>query len=634
MKKFLPWLLVPFAAWLGHRDFAVSPTPATAATPTRPTTPVPAWIDASVSSVASADLDTLLRRLLPLQEPPVTPEKAGELRLICARLAELDPVAALELVGKNLPDGGWFARMTVLIEWALLDSDAAWAFIPAGLEGDRDRATITGRLLHEDRELFMQWFRRVRQPMPDGDPAWLLVAERYPAELEEIANDLLKRMETPTEGMRFDFAPLFHLLAKNRAAKDPAGAFEWASGLAPSVRAGAVRGVLEAWALTDPMATWAKLLTLDRKMADYSVVGHGENSIGAGILKDIAEKDPAAAMKMLREVTGNLDISTLGGIDVMRSVLTSAVANGEMDPVEAFRLINSAKGTASNLPLNVVDRMWFGMKPELLEKAARGLLAEQDDRMRDRALAGVAAAWMRDAPDAAIQFISAIEDDKLRSTLFAGAFDQSTGGSAQGTRQAEILKQIPEKDRAAAFVSFANRYGNRTAGDNRRSMGASEIRPDLIAPLMENLPPSPDLDQAARITAVEWGELDPAAALGWASGLADPTARSAAYAGAFDGWTYHDPLAAAAWLTDQPAGSDRDAATLPLVRRLGASDPENAWDWAGVIGQPDLQTEARLSALKSWAGQAPDEARAAYQDYLSTLPPAEAAKFAERYSAK
>lgn len=553
MKKFLPWLLVPFAAWLGHREAAVSPAPAASVAPAKTPAPVPEWIDASVASIASADLDTLLRRLLPLQEPPFTPEKSGETRLICARLAELDPVAALDWIGKNLPDGGWFARMTVLTEWALLDSDAAWAFIPAGLEGDQDRRTITGRLLHEDRDLFMEWFRRVRQPMPDGDPAWLLVAECYADELQEIADARLKELENPKEGMRFDFVPLFHLLAKSRAAKDPAGAFEWASGLAPSVRAGAVRGVLEAWALTDPMATWAKLLTLDRKMADYSVVGHGENSIGAAILKGIAEKDPAAAMTMLRDVTGNLDISTLGGIDVMRSVLSSAVANGDMDPVEAFRLVNSAKGTASNLPLNVVDRMWFGMKPELLEKAARGLLGEPDDRMRDRALAGVAAAWMRDAPDAAIQFISEIKDDKLRSTLFAGTFDRPTGGNADGVLQAKLLEQIPEKDRAAVFASFANQYGERTAGDNRQLMGGPEIRPDLIASLLDSLPPSPELGHAARITALEWGELDPEAALGWAGGLADIAARSAAYTGAFDGWTYHDPLAAAAWLTEQLA---------------------------------------------------------------------------------
>ena len=216
MKKFLPWLLVPLAAWLGHRESAHSPSPSAAAAPARTPAPVSEWIDASVASIATAELATLLRRLAEPQVLPYSHKTTGEFRLICARLAELDPAAALEWIGKNLPDGGWFARMTVLTEWALLDSNAAWASIPAGPEGDQDRATITGWLLHEDRELFMQWFRRVRQPMPDGDPAWLLVAERYPAELEEIANDLLKQMETPAEGMRFEFAPLFHLLAKNR----------------------------------------------------------------------------------------------------------------------------------------------------------------------------------------------------------------------------------------------------------------------------------------------------------------------------------------------------------------------------------------------------------------------------------
>lgn len=633
MKKFLPWLLVPLAAWLGYRGSAVSPAPATAAASAKTPAPVPEWIDASVSSIASADLESLLQRLLPLQQPPFTHEKSGEFRLICARLAELDPAAALEWIGKNLPDEGWNARMTILTEWALLDSDAAWSFIPAGTEGDADRRTITGRLLHENRELFMQWFRRVRQPMPDGDPAWLLVAERYPAELEEIANDFLKRMETPTEGMRFDFAPLFHLLAKTRAVKDPAAAFDWANQLAPSVRKAGIRGVLEAWADADPMATWRKLLTLDRELADYSVIGHGDQSIGVKILKEIAARDPAAAMKLLLDVTGPLDISTLGGTDAMRSVLRDAVAKGEMDPVEAFRLVNSAKGSASNLPLNVVDRMWFGMNPEILEKAARGLLAEPDDRMRDRALAGIAGAWMQGDPEAAVRFISGIEDDGQRRTAFAGAFNRATGGSAETHRQAEMLEMIPDEDRAAVFVSFASRYGSPLPG-NESSAGGPIIHPEAIAPLLRDLPPSPDLDRAAAITALRWGELDPAAALDWADGLADPAARSAAFAGAFDGWTYHDPYAAAGWLAERPAGPERDAATLPLVRQLGTSDPVAAWKWAGSIGQPEVQTDARLSALKSWSDQAPDDARAAYQDYLATLPPAAAAKFTERYSAK
>lgn len=632
MKKFLPWLLVPLAAWLGHRESAVSPAPATSAAPAKTPAPVPEWIDDSVSSIASADLETLLQRLLPLQQSPFTHEKAGEFRLICARLAELDPVAALEWIAKNLSDDGWNARMTVLTEWALLDSDAAWAHLPAGPEGDQDRETITGRLLHEDRGLFMEWFRRVRQPMPNGDPAWLLVAERYPADLEGIAAELIAGQ--PAGAMRSSLTSLFYLIGKSRAAKDPAAAFAWAAEADENVRAGAVRGVLEAWAAADPMAAWKQLLSLDPEMANAPHVGHGEHSVGGNILKDVAARDPAAAMKMLVEATGNLDLSSLGGTTAMRSVFGTAVARGEMDPVEAFRLLNSAKGRASVVPLNVVDRMWFGMKPEILENAARGLLAEPDDRMRDRALAGISGAWMQNDPAAALAFIGGIADDEVRRSTWSGAFQMANGGILDPLRQPEVLEQIPAADRASIIASLFSRYETPTPGQSPYMSSSDETRPELVAHLLDDVPASPDFTRAACFAALKWGEADPTAALAWAESVADPAARTAAHAGAIDGWAYHDPLSAAAWIAEKPAGPERDAATVPLVRRLANSDPASAWEWAAAVGDAGLQIEARISALKAWSGQAPDEARAAYQNHLATLPPAEAAEFARRYTAE
>jgi hypothetical protein len=633
MQKFLPWLLVPLAAWLGVRETGTPRPPEPPTAPVAAAAAVPAWLDASVTSIAAADLESLLQRLLPLQEPPFTHEKAGEFRLICARLAELDPAAALAWIDKNLSDHGWNARMSVLTEWALLDSDAAWAFLPAGPEGDQDRSEVTRRLLHEDRELFMEWFRRVRQPMPNGDPAWLLVAERYPAELEEIANELLKRMETPTEGMRFDFAPLFHLLAKNRAGKDPASALEWAMGLAPSVRAAARRGVLEVWAEKDPIAAWKELSRSPPNRETPDFIQFHQDHIGTLILKRIARDDPAAAMKLILDPENKAGIFDSGAIEAMRNALGPAVARGEIDPVEAYRLLNSAKGSDSNLPMNVFIKMWFGMPAERLAAAANGILAEPDDRLRGTALSGIAAAWMQNDPAAALAFIGGIADDEVRRGTWSGAFRMANGGILDPLRQPEMVAQIPAADRAAVLAGLFSRYETPTPGQSPYLSSTDETRPELVVPLLEDAPPSADLTRAAGFAALKWGEADPMAALAWADSVADPAARAAAHAGAIDGWAYHDPLSAAAWLAEKPAGPERDAATVPLVRRLASSDPAAAWEWAAAVGDADLQSDARISALKAWSGQAPDEARAAYENHLATLPPAEAAEFARRYAA-
>lgn len=632
MKKFLPWLLVPLAAWLGHRESAVSPAPAASSAPAKTPAPVPEWIDASVSSIASADLETLLRRLAEPQEPPFTHEKAGEFRLICARLAELDPVAALEWIGKNLPEGGWFARMTVLTEWALINSEAAWAHLPAGPEGDRDRATITGRLLHEDRELFMEWFRRVKQPMPDGDPAWLLVAERYADELQEIADARIKELENPKEGMRFDFVPLIQLLAKSRALKDPAGALEWAMALAPSVRGTARIGILEVWAEKDPRAAWSEL---SHSPPDGDFPRFHRARIGTRILTNIARDDPAAAMQLILDPENKAGIFDSGAIDAMKTTLGPAVARGEIDPVDAYRLLNTAKGRDSNLPLNVFMKMWFGMPAERLSAAANGILAEPDDHLRGTALSGIAAAWMQNDPAAALAFIGGIADDEVRRSTYSGAFMMANGGVLDPRRQPERVAQIPAADRAYVVAHLFSRYDETpTPGQSPYTSGTDETRPELVVHLLDDVPPSPDLTRAAGFAAMKWGEADPTAALAWAEGIADPAARAAAHAGAIDGWAYHDTLSAAAWLAEKPAGPERDAATVPLVRRLATSDPASAWQWSAAVGDAGLQSEARISALKAWSSQAPDEARAAYQNHLATLPPAEAADFAKRYTAE
>lgn len=630
MKKFLPWLLVPLAAWLGHRESAVSPALAAAAnsgaTPiVEPAEPSPVMV--ASAALAREDLAGLLRQLGEALTPDRDATEQIRIRLICARLAELDPVAGLEWISKQDPDLAWGVRDQLLMEWALLNSTAAWNSIAAGPEGDGDRYSVTGMLLHEDREIFMDWFRRVRKPMPDGDPAWLLVVEHYEDELQQIADDLIKQLEQPKAGRVSDFAPLFELLARHRAGKDPAGTLEWSLSLAPSVRNAAISGALGSWADVDPRGAWSRLVSLETSTA---AIG----KIGEKILTEIARDDPAAAMKMIQEAKGTSGIYELGGTEAMRSAIAPAIARGDLDPIDAYRLLNSAKGSASNLPLNVLGRIWFGMTPELLATAARDISAEPDEGHRDTALGGIMAAWMKNDPQAAIGFAASLPDEKARSQMLAGAMGEATGGVVNPDRLTDRLAMMPADSAAGIYVAFATRSGNPVAGSPPWMYGNPEPRPDRIAPLLGELPPSPELNRAVGITALKWGELDPASALDWAGELDDPAARTAAYAAAIDGWSFHDPMAAAAWISDAPAGTGRDAATSSLVRRLNTSDPAAAWEWTATIGESALQKDQRIETLQAWAKQSPSEAQAAFQSYVANLPPAEAADFTRRYSAK
>ncbi len=631
MKRFLPWLLVPAAAWLGHRS-ALQPDLPAAVLPQ----PEVSLIARQASVLAEADSAALRQHADDLFTEPENREKQHRLRLVCARWAELDPAAGLAWAAERDEHEARQLRHWIFLEWALLDSSAAWAAIPEGPEGDPDRHAVTALLLHENPGLFMDWFRRVKKPTPDESPAWLRIAERHADELEEIAMAGLQELERPQGGIPPDIRQIFHLLARHRAGKDPAAAFDWAAGLPENLRRGTLHAVLDTWATSDPMAAWKKLTSLQGEFAILDVIGDtASDSVGAKILARIGKDNPAAALQLILDVKQGSSTHFFGGISSMTSLMNTALSCGGLDPVEAYRLLSQAKGRNSNLPLNVFPRIWFGLPQETLENAARGILAEPPAHHRETALQGIAAAWFAGDPQEAIAFISAIEDDSTRRKMLVGGFRDVIGSNVDPQTQAYWLALVPENDRASIAASLISRYGVPRAGSEGamfRSIDRSQA--DLLAPLLRDLPASPELTRAAEIASIAWAASAPAEALAWADSLVDPAARTAAYSGTFDTWAYHDPAAAATWLMDREPGAERDAATLPLVRRLGDSDPEGGWAWAAAIGDPALQTEARIAALRAWSKQSPEDAHAALQGYLSTLSPAQAAAFTQSFFAE
>lgn len=573
-----------------------------------------------LASLAASDLAALCAEEL---AKPNGFERDSRLLMICARWAETDPAAGLEWIRKNPSELSPFLRSRLLTEWAMLNSDAAWAAIPPGPEGDNDRYQVTSALLHEDRDLFMSWFRRVGKPTPANDPAWRMIAERHAGELEAIA---LKQLKEQPE----DAAVLFSLLSAVRAEKDPEAAWQWALTLDSTVRAEAITSALFVLAKASPTDAWKRFAQLDKE----SFGEIDRSGIGSRILSDLAKTDPAAAMKLILETKGNDGVFELGGIEVMDKAVGRALENGAMSPLEAYRLLASAKGSASNLPLNVLRKIWSGLPADKLSDAANAIASEPDDPSRGNALSAITAAWFRKAPEAAMRFMTGVKDADLRKEILGGILQTATVGNISPADQVRNFQQIPAEDLAGVFNQFMNRYGSSVPGTDASILGNPSYNPEDFGPLLAGLPVSDERSMAVRNVASRWGELDPSAALAWAAGLADPDARSKAYTGAIDGWAYHDPFAAAEWLSHQPMGPERDAATQPLVTRVAESDPTGAWEWAASIQDPALQLHSRLMMLPSWEKRDPEAARAAYQKYVSSLPPAEAAKLPNPFSKK
>jgi len=620
------WLLVPVAAGLGYWSSPSTTSHTSKAPP--PAQPEETEVTRRVHQLEHATSPELAKLLEQYLAMAPGNERDLALRLLCARWAEVDPAGALDtLAAAKAPNG---LRYILLTEWALLDSDAAWAAFPDTPAGDNERAHVAGMLLHEDADVFMEWFRKTRSPVPDGDPAWLRVAERYGKELGEIAAAMSK-----SEPNHPSLQGLLVVLARAHVDKDPEGSLKWASELPDNLRKPAMRAALEEWSLKDPVGVWKRISNdksgeLSKAAGDIS----STYSVRGEILKRLIKDNPGDAMKLVLE-SGREDGQAYSvAIQPFTEGVGSALASGQMKGIDAYRLIASAKGASSIIGLNAFSKLWGGMSAGDLAQTLRDVLAEPGDQNKGTAVGGIAGSWMEKDPEAAMAFLSQIEDPVMKAEAYAGGLNERNGSHIDPQQQAEFFSRVPEEDRAMVFATEMSHYGDQKAGDDPNLSAAPEFHPDLLAPLFADLEPSKALTQSASILALRWGEQDPKSALAWATGLKDPATRNAAYASAMDGWAFHDPYAAGTWLAGQAKGPERDAATLPLIEHLSRSDASMAWEWAESIGNSSLRMDARVSALREWASVDPTSAQAAYQRIAPKLSAADAAKLSSCFSAR
>lgn len=179
----------------------------------------------------------------------------------------------------------------------------------------------------------------------------------------------------PGGNSRDQAAPFYAVLARLRAEKDPSAAFDWALALDPLVRSAAAIEALKEWAKSDPTEAWKKLVSMDEKQFQEVCYDETRNPLGTRMLRKIAENDPATAMKLILETKGHGGLFSSGGIDAMTGALASALNQGTMTGVDAYRMLTTVKGSDShNLGLNVLTQMWSGLPEDRLADAAKGIL--------------------------------------------------------------------------------------------------------------------------------------------------------------------------------------------------------------------------------------------------------------------
>lgn len=552
-------------------------------------------------------------------------EQSTALRLLGARWAELDPQGGFAFFNQQQGEEKDTAgRQWLLAEWALRDPDAVFDTLtkqPATQSRD-DLSTVGFTLMEESTEVFWNWFRKTRQPMPSEgirDEVWQSLATQHFEELSAMAAELLEASNTPKEGQQISIYTLdsfYKLLAGTMASKDVDKALAWAREQPAAVRSQALRGALKGLVRTSPerIADYASELK-PRQIGGNAFSGSGAGELIQEAVERIGEHDPLKALKWLEEKKEKLGHETYNGMSALQENLRKAITEGRLSPQDAFAAIRSSSDP--NLRLNVARNMWQGLPTEQLASTAQWLLTVDSKETRSLALEGIFPEWVKQDRAAAMKFAAGVTDPALAASLYRGLASNAWNGlvNTQQERVSDALMEIPPQFRGEIMADQV-----RMNYDD----GMMDYSPPFDGPRMakalEGLPPSEATDKAVSRVAESWGASDPLAAMTWAAGQSDAGLREKATGAAMESWAKEDAWGASQWIDALPPGEQRDVAAHHLARVLRNDEPESAWTWAASISDPAIRLEARSAILRKWRDSGATNAQNAVNNLPADLP--------------
>ena len=117
---------------------------------------------------------------------------------------------------------------------------------------------------------------------------------------------------------------------------------------------------------------------------------------------------------------------------------------------------------------------------------------------------------------------------------------------------------------------------------------------------------------AAGDIAESLARVDLGAAKTWVAGLAQSPAKESAEQFMISVWVKSDPLQAAEWIDKMPIGQPRDNSAMRLIEQIKRRYPQEAFDWAGSLQDPEQRNKVEQDVIKGWREQDPDAAEAAW----------------------
>jgi len=253
----------------------------------------------------------------------------------------------------------------------------------------------------------------------------------------------------------------------------------------------------------------------------------------------------------------------------------------------------------------------------------------QDPNIRQQASHQLASTWMRQDPDAALNWILAQEGSAAKQVLqqsVLGLVNDDVEAAQRvlprldaGT-QAELRKHIAQKlavnGSPGEAQEFIRQFQGQPDYDNLQLSviaGVLNNDPLMARQMADQLADSTARDRAyGRIIATQ-AETDPVEATRWIATMKDEELRNAATAQVAVQWYARDPDTAMRWISDLPAGAARDRVVMQM-----------SYQWVDIsarqqqlidsIADQDKRSQAKLRRAFSVARSDPEKARRLLDD--------------------
>ena len=347
--------------------------------------------------------------------------------------------------------------------------------------------------------------------------------------------------------------------------------------------------------------------TRDQKMA-----------LGGAIARELAKKDPAEALAFARA-------NSNGRFPLIEMSVLRQIAKDDPQLALSEALNSPSMEGEAMLISNVIDQM--AQRDPVAAAAELGRIGNK--RQWSLASQQLVQTWMRDDPDAAIEWVMS-QDKETSAELIQDAGLQlaennidaairllpkmdSEGHTNLRQQIAQRLATVRSPDDALAFIrqfqgqpDYAQLQASVISGVALRDPVSAKQMADQLG------------DESARNTAyvriiAQRAQTDPAEAARWLNNVSDDNLRGAAAGQLATKWFASDEPSAMRWVSGLPPGSLRDDAISNLAGRWGEWTQDQE-DLVASIGDRDKRAQAKVMRIYRLVRADPARARELLQD--------------------